>query len=122
MSSEGAPPARSPRSRTGAGLRAASGRRYRPALPLLPQRHPQLVERRLVAVVSLQKAAVASPDLVRSIAGDLLEGRVDVDDGVVRQLRVRNDDAVRARRHGPIEQAPHLLRSGPLRVSTAPGT
>ena len=93
-----------------------------PALPLFRDRLSQLVERGLVAMLALQKAAVPSPDLLCGVARDLLEGGVYVDDGIVGHLRVRNDDAVRARGDRPIEQTPHLLRSGPLRVIAAPGT
>jgi hypothetical protein len=92
-----------------------------PALPHFCERLPQLLERRLVAVVSLQESAVVSQNLVRRIARDLLEGWVYEDDGIVRHLRIRYDDAVRARGDRQTEQSSYLLRSGPLRVSTAPG-
>ena len=68
--------------------------------PLLSQRRSDLQPCRLVAVLTLQKAAVAPQELGGRVAAEALESWVSVNDRVIVLLGVGHDDADRTRREG----------------------
>ncbi len=67
----------------------------RPILASLAYGGSQPFQVRLILILALQESAVMPQHFVRGIAGYPLEGGVDVDDRRVRQVRIRDDYAVR---------------------------
>src|SRR5690606_430176 len=71
---------------------------------LLGQSLADLLDLQTVSFISLEEAAVAAHGLCAGVAGDAFEGRVDVDDRVVRLARIGNHHTVVARLQAALEQ------------------
>jgi len=75
---------------------AVVAQRDRDALTLL-QRLAEVTQVRLSVIVALQEATIAPEDVRGRLAGELLEGRVNVDDRVINLQGIGDDRADRGR-------------------------
>ncbi len=89
------------------------------AFALLAQRRPYVVQIRLGQIVAHQKPPFQANHLFGAVAGDALERRIDIDDGVVVFIAAGDHDSVAARRQGLFVQVAGLCVVGTAQFAVA---
>src|ERR1700676_4532523 len=79
------------------------------SVALLGNGPPDLIEFGLIAILALQKAAVAADGFVASVSGDLLECAIDINESHLRIGRTHDHDRVHAGLDRAIAQAQRLF-------------